>query len=72
MTIEHPDITRTMLTGYPYSPRRQMIRTDGLGREVQPGDEILEFMDDFYLVDELSVDAQEILEQHGAVHKIAR
>jgi len=72
MTIEHPDITRAMLTGYPYSSKRSMVRIDGLGREVQPGDEILEFMDDFYLVDELSIDAQEILEQHGAVHKIAR
>jgi len=72
MSIEHHDITRAVLTGYPYSPKRQMIRTDGLGREVHSGDEILEFMDDFYLVDELSIDAQEILEQHGAVRKIAR
>lgn len=72
MSIEHPDITRTMLTGYPYSSRRQTIRVDGLGNEVYNGDEIIEFMDEFYLVDELSSDAQEILEQHGAVRKIAR
>ncbi len=72
MSIEHPDITRTMLTGYPFSPRRRTVRVDGLGNEVYSGDEIIEFMDEFYLVDELSSDAQEIIESHGGIYKIAK
>lgn len=71
MGLEHPAISRTLRTGYPYSERRQVIRGDGLNREVYPGDEILVFEDEFYLVSELSSDAIEVLEQHGAVYKIA-
>ncbi|MFD1066651.1 hypothetical protein [Oceanobacillus locisalsi] len=72
MDIEHPEITRVRRTGYPYSERRQMFVTDGLGNDVHSGDEILEFDDEFYLVDELSVDAREILEKHGADYVIAK
>lgn len=70
--IEHPAIARTLRTGYPYSPKREMVGTDSLGNEVFSGEEILEFMDEFYLVEELSSDAIEILEQHGATYKIAK
>lgn len=70
--LEHPTITRTLRTGYPYSPRRQEIGIDALGNEVFEGDEILVYEDEFYLVSELSSDAIEILEKHGADYRIAR
>ncbi|CEI81262.1 hypothetical protein BN997_01080 [Oceanobacillus oncorhynchi] len=70
--MDHPAIERTRRTGYPYSERRQMFVTDGLGNDVHSGDEILEFDGEFYLVDELSVDAREILEKHGADYVTAK
>ncbi|WP_080875581.1 hypothetical protein [Oceanobacillus timonensis] len=72
MDLEHPDITRVRRTGSPYSERRQMYVTDGLGNDVHSGDEILKLDDEFYLVDELSADAREILEQLGAGYEIAK
>lgn len=72
MGIQHPAITRTLRTGYPYSEKREMVFTDGLGNEVFSGDPIIEFMGEFYLEDILSDDAIEILEQHGGVHKTAK
>ncbi|WP_405103133.1 hypothetical protein [Oceanobacillus sp. FSL H7-0719] len=70
--LQHPTIERIERTGYPFSDRREEWGTDGLNNEVYSGDEIIEFMDDFYLLDELSADAIEILEQHGGQHKIAK
>ncbi|MBN6206233.1 hypothetical protein JYK21_07200 [Ralstonia pickettii] len=70
--MDHPMIERIERTGYPYSERRGISGTDGLGHEVYSGDEIIEFMGEFYLVDELSLDAIEILGQHGGVHKVAK
>lgn len=70
--LEHPAITETNLTGYPYSPRREEYGVDGLGNEVYEGDEILVLDDEFYLVEELISDSVEILEIHGAIYKIAK
>lgn len=70
--MEHPTIERTLQTGYPHSERRQMVWKDGQGNEVYPGDEIILFEDEFYLVDELPATAIEILERHGGRHKIAK
>lgn len=72
MDLQHPAITRTLRTGFPFSERREEWGIDALGNEVFTGDEILEFMDEFYLVEELSDDAREILEQHGGIYKIAK
>lgn len=72
MDLQHPAITQTIRSGYPYSERRETVGTDGLGNEVFTGEEIIEFMDEFYLVEELSIDAREILEQHGGVYKTAK
>lgn len=72
MDIQHPAITQIERTGYPYSERRETVGTDGLGNEVFAGDPIIEFMDEFYLADALSNDAVEIMDQHGADHKIAK
>jgi len=72
MGLEHPAITRTRRTGYPYSERREMWGIDGLSNDVYTDDEILDFMGEFYLVDNLSLDAIEILEQHGAIYKIVK
>lgn len=70
--MDHPLIEQTMRTGYPYSERRETIYEDGLGNEIYTGDEILEFMGEIYVVEELSMDAREILEQHGATYSIAK
>jgi len=70
--MEYPTITRTLRTGYPYSPRRQEVGIDPLGNKVFAGDEILVYEDEFYLVSELSSDAIEVLETHGADYRIAR
>lgn len=72
MDLEHPAITKTLKTGYPYSDRREMVGTDFLGREVFPGEEILVYGDDFFLVEELPSDAVEILEWIGADYRIAK
>ncbi|MCM3739196.1 hypothetical protein M3210_02825 [Oceanobacillus luteolus] len=72
MGLEHPAITQIERTGYPYSAKREDWGTDGLGNEILSGDEILEFMEEVYVVEELSSDAREILEQHGAIYKIAK
>lgn len=70
--MQHPTITRTLRTGYPYSPRREEYGVDALGNEVYVGEEILVLDDEFYLVNELITDSIEILEIHGAVYKIAK
>ncbi|GGN64545.1 hypothetical protein [Oceanobacillus indicireducens] len=70
--MDHPMVAQIERTGYPFSDRRNDYGVDGLGNEVFTGDEIIEFFDDFYLVEELSTDAIEIMEQHGGVYKIAK
>lgn len=69
--MDHPLVERAMLTGYPYSDKRQEVGTDGLNKEVYTGDQIMIYEDEFYLVDELSSDAIEVLERHGATYEIA-
>ena len=32
--LEHPDITRTLATGFPYSDRREVYAIDALEQEV--------------------------------------
>lgn len=72
MDIQHPVITQMERTGYPYSERREEVGVDPLGNMVYDGDEILVIDDEFYLVEELSIDAIEILERHGAVYMTAK
>jgi len=68
--LEHPDITRVRKNGYP-SVEPAFRGIDGLGNPIYENDEILEFDDQIYLVDEISSDAIEILERHGANYRIA-
>ncbi|GIO25354.1 hypothetical protein J11TS1_39350 [Oceanobacillus sp. J11TS1] len=72
MDIQHPDITRSENTGYPYSNRRAMYGVDGLGNDVHTGDEILRLNDEFYRVDDLFQETIEVLEQQGAEYEIAK
>ncbi|MEN2466712.1 hypothetical protein [Ornithinibacillus sp. JPR2-1] len=70
--MEHPAITHMERTGHPtYSPKREEYGVDALGNEVFVGEEILVLEDDFYLVEELTAQSKEILEQLGATYKIA-
>ncbi|MEN2467999.1 hypothetical protein [Ornithinibacillus sp. JPR2-1] len=70
--MEHPTITHMERTGHPpYSPKREEYGVDALGNEVFVGEEILVLEDDFYLVEELTAQSKEILEQLGATYKIA-
>lgn len=70
--LEHPAITKTRETGYPYSSKRHEVGIDPLGNVVNAGDEILVLDDEFYLVNGLISDSIEILENHGAVYKMAK
>lgn len=71
LDIQDPRITRTMRTGYPHpvdSPKGK----DFFGNVVYPGDEILEFEDEVFIVDEISTDLQEFLEFLGARYRTAK
>ena len=70
--LEHPDITRTLATGFPYSDRREVYAIDALRQEVHPGDEILVLEDEFFLVEPLGPEAKEVLEVIGATYQIAK
>ncbi|MCG5104405.1 hypothetical protein [Oceanobacillus alkalisoli] len=70
--MNHPMITQIERTGFPYSAKREDWGTDGLNNDVYSGDEIIEFDEEIYLVEELSLDAIEILERHGGIHKIVK
>ncbi|WP_424475360.1 hypothetical protein [Oceanobacillus kimchii] len=71
--MDHPMIEEMEQAGYlKTSHRREEYGVDGLGNEVFTGEEILIFADEIYLVEVLSDDAIEILEQHGATYKIAQ
>ena len=69
--LEHPDITRTLKTGYP-CPVDSPKGKDFFGNQIYPGDEILEFEDEVFIVDEISTDLQEFLEFLGARHRTAK
>lgn len=70
--MDHPMIRQIELTGYPSGYDRKYIGTDALGNEVYEGDQILVFEDEMFLVDDLTYQAEEILEIVGAVRKIAK
>jgi len=58
-------------TGYPPGVREpKVLFEDSLGHEVYEGDEVIEFDEEIYLIDEISYDAIEILEKHGATRRI--
>lgn len=70
--MNHPLVDRTLLTGYPNGEDHLEIGTDPLGNEVYTGDKILVLDDEFYLAEELSSDAIEVLENHEATYKFAK
>lgn len=51
---------------------RKEVGTDALGNEIFEGDEVFEYNEELFVVEELSYDAREILELFGAVRKIAK
>lgn len=69
--IEHPDITRTIRTGYP-EPEQKHYGYDFFGNEVFEGEEILVLDNEFFLKQELSQDAISILRYIGVPSKIAK
>lgn len=68
--LEHPDITRTLNTGYP-DKQPSHWGVDALGNEIFEGDHVLLFDGEIFLKDELSADALNILKLFGAVEDIA-
>ena len=70
--MNHPLIDRIQTKDYPFSKRREVVGNDALGNEVFSGEEILFYQDEFFLVEELSEDAIEVLEMFGADYKIAK
>ena len=69
--MQHPMITRIEKYGYP-EPEPEVYGTDFFGNEVYEGDLILVIDDEFFLKDELSLDAIKILELFGATEEIAK
>ncbi|MBU5594888.1 hypothetical protein KQI76_06895 [Amphibacillus sp. MSJ-3] len=63
--MEHPAVYRTRQTGYP-GKEPNIYGTDARGNEVYVGDEIYIYDEEFWLADELSQDAIEVLEHFGA------
>jgi len=62
-----PIIKTIERTGYPPGVREpKVLFEDSLGHEVYEGDEVIEFDEEIYLIQELSSDAIEILKKHGA------
>lgn len=70
--MDHPVVERIIATGYPYSLKREEYGIDALGNETFTGEEILIYQDEFFLVEELSPDAVEVLEMFGADYKTAK
>lgn len=70
--MQHPTIDRIERTGFPFSDRREERGVDALGNDVYTGDEILIYEDEFWLVEELSLDCKETLEIIGAEYQIAK
>lgn len=68
--MEHPDITRTNLTGH-HSPIEGPLYLDRFDNEIYAGDEIYMLEDDVYLIEELPHEALDILKNHGGTRKIA-
>lgn len=67
--MEHFDITRVNLTGYS-KPIDEPLYLDHFGHQVYAGDEIYEYNDDVYLVEELSQDAIDIIKHNGGVRTL--
>ena len=67
--LEHPAITRTLRTGYPYPIESEHWGVDACGDEIMYGDTIYEFPDGEIVLEE---NIREYLIEHlGAVRKIA-
>lgn len=47
------------------------VGTDALGNEIFVGDEIYEYEDELFVIEELSFDAREILDLLGATRRFA-
>lgn len=69
--IQDPRITRVNRTGYPKPVHDELYGSDFFGNEVMHGDEILEWEDEFFRVDDISYDLKEFLLHIGAEEKTA-
>ena len=71
--MDHPEILAMQRTGYPsWMQEPEVIGVDSMGVEIYQGEEIYVLDDECYVKEELSYDAIEILEKHGAVLCIAK
>ena len=67
--LEHPAVTRTMQTGYPYQVESEHWGVDARGDEIMYGDTIYEFPDGEVVLEENVW--QYLIENLGVVRKIA-
>lgn len=70
--MDHPVVKQLNVIGYPWDFERSQVGTDSLGNEVYEGEEILVLGNEYFLVEELSVDAIQILEMLGAEYDEAK
>lgn len=65
--MDHPIVKEIERYGYPLSVKeKKPVAVDDMGYEVFEGEVVFELDERIYLIEELSSDAIEILEKHGA------
>ena len=66
--MDHPDIKHMQMYGTdPNEKHYRKVGMDSLGNEIWEDDDVYTLEDELYVVDEISPDARQILENHGAI-----
>ena len=66
--MDHPDIKHIRMYGTdPNEKYYRKVGMDSLGNEIWEDDDVYTLEDELYVVDEISPDARQILENHGAI-----
>ena len=66
--MDHPDIKHIRMYGTdPNEKNYRKVGMDSLGNEIWEDDDVYTLEDELYVVDEISPDARQILENHGAI-----
>ena len=66
--MDHPDIKHMQMYGTdPNEKNYRKVGMDSLGNEIWEDDDVYTLEDELYVVDEISPDARQILENHGAI-----
>jgi len=71
--MDHPEVLMAMQTGYPsYNQPENPIGEDSLGNAIYSGDELFVVNDEWFVIEELTYNAIEVLEAIGADRVLAK